>query len=147
MVQMVLCIVFFFKQKTAYEMRISDWSSECALPISRGPHRRPARGDPDRGQGPMAGLRGETRQGKRQGLGGVRLRGRGQLAGHPADCGRRCPTGASLKTPPVGATPPTALLVYEASVASPRPAAILQLRSEKSRVGKECVRTCISRWM
>src|SRR3546814_6736703 len=26
---------FFFKQKTAYEMRISDWSSECALPISR----------------------------------------------------------------------------------------------------------------
>src|SRR3546814_7255916 len=23
----------FFKQKTAYEMRISDWSSECALPI------------------------------------------------------------------------------------------------------------------
>src|SRR3546814_8050849 len=109
MVQMVLCIVFFFKQKTAYEMRISDWSSECALPISRGPHRRPARGDPDRGQGPMAGLRGEARQGQRQGLGGVRLRGRGQLAGHPADCGRRRTTGASLKTPQVGATPPTAL--------------------------------------
>src|SRR3546814_2056797 len=29
----VLCC-FFFKQKTAYEMRISDWSSDCALPIS-----------------------------------------------------------------------------------------------------------------
>src|SRR3546814_10865957 len=26
---------FFFKQKTAYEMRISDWSSTCALPILR----------------------------------------------------------------------------------------------------------------
>src|SRR3546814_7156243 len=26
-------ICFFFKQKTAYEMRISDWSSTCALPI------------------------------------------------------------------------------------------------------------------
>src|SRR3546814_7167067 len=25
--------VFFFKQKTAYEMRISDWSSDVALPI------------------------------------------------------------------------------------------------------------------
>src|SRR3546814_2544535 len=25
---MVLVIVFFFKQKTAYEMRISDWSSD-----------------------------------------------------------------------------------------------------------------------
>src|SRR3546814_4580237 len=24
---------FFVKQKTAYEMRISDWSSACALPI------------------------------------------------------------------------------------------------------------------
>src|SRR3546814_7870941 len=24
----MLCLVFFFKQKTAYEMRISDWSSD-----------------------------------------------------------------------------------------------------------------------
>src|SRR3546814_392578 len=37
----VVCFVFFFKQKTAYEMRISDWSSdvcssdlaECCHPI------------------------------------------------------------------------------------------------------------------
>src|SRR3546814_9031627 len=28
-------VFFFFKQKTAYEMRISDWSQTCALPISR----------------------------------------------------------------------------------------------------------------
>src|SRR3546814_1685467 len=25
---MYFCVVFFFKQKTAYEMRISDWSSD-----------------------------------------------------------------------------------------------------------------------
>src|SRR3546814_3979065 len=25
---MIACYVFFFKQKTAYEMRISDWSSD-----------------------------------------------------------------------------------------------------------------------
>src|SRR3546814_7077481 len=25
---MILCLFFFFKQKTAYEMRISDWSSD-----------------------------------------------------------------------------------------------------------------------
>src|SRR3546814_5682888 len=25
---LILCIVFFFKQKTAYEVRISDWSSD-----------------------------------------------------------------------------------------------------------------------
>src|SRR3546814_10736526 len=32
----LLCFVFFFKQKTAYEMRISDWSSDvCSsdLPV------------------------------------------------------------------------------------------------------------------
>src|SRR3546814_9774935 len=28
MCMVVLCIVFCFKQKTAYEMRISDWSSD-----------------------------------------------------------------------------------------------------------------------
>src|SRR3546814_6405197 len=26
--------IFFFKQNTAYEMRISDWSSDVSLPIS-----------------------------------------------------------------------------------------------------------------
>src|SRR3546814_2357395 len=25
---MIVCVFFFFKQKTAYEMRISDWSSD-----------------------------------------------------------------------------------------------------------------------
>src|SRR3546814_16435838 len=28
LVSVLVCIVFFFKQKTAYEMRISDWSSD-----------------------------------------------------------------------------------------------------------------------
>src|SRR3546814_10269555 len=39
-----LCF-FFFKQKTAYEMRISDWSSDvCSsdLPVDCGPDDRPA---------------------------------------------------------------------------------------------------------
>src|SRR3546814_19777828 len=31
----VLVVIFFFKQKTAYELRISDWSSDVCLPISR----------------------------------------------------------------------------------------------------------------
>src|SRR3546814_5805173 len=32
----VLCIFFFFKQKTAYEMRISDWSSDvCSSDLDR----------------------------------------------------------------------------------------------------------------
>src|SRR3546814_10087576 len=30
-----ICVFFFFKQKTAYEMRISDWSSDvCASDLS-----------------------------------------------------------------------------------------------------------------
>src|SRR3546814_7488496 len=29
----MFCIFFFFKQKPAYDMRISDWSSDVALPI------------------------------------------------------------------------------------------------------------------
>src|SRR3546814_4110183 len=31
----MMILFFFFKQKTAYEMRISDWSSDVALPICR----------------------------------------------------------------------------------------------------------------
>src|SRR3546814_10634541 len=32
---MIYCYVFFFKQKTAYEMRISDWSSDvCSSDLS-----------------------------------------------------------------------------------------------------------------
>src|SRR3546814_7514656 len=37
----MLCFLFFFKQKTAYEMRISDWSSDvCSsdLEIHRHPY-------------------------------------------------------------------------------------------------------------
>src|SRR3546814_3995342 len=30
---MNLCFVFFFKQKTAYEMRISDWSSDVCSSV------------------------------------------------------------------------------------------------------------------
>src|SRR3546814_5287970 len=49
--------VFFFKQKTAYEMRISDWSSDvCSSDLDRLGHsegdgrtgRRPEDGDADR---------------------------------------------------------------------------------------------------
>src|SRR3546814_10325460 len=37
----VVCVFFFFKQKTAYEMRISDWSSDvCSSDL----HHHPAAG-------------------------------------------------------------------------------------------------------
>src|SRR3546814_8332328 len=40
----LLSVFFFFKQKTAYEMRISDWSSDvCSSDLHR-PATHPARG-------------------------------------------------------------------------------------------------------
>src|SRR3546814_7294948 len=36
MFSVVFCMFFFFKQKTAYEMRISDWSSDvCSSDLTR----------------------------------------------------------------------------------------------------------------
>src|SRR3546814_4922775 len=33
---LLFCVVFFFKQKTAYEMRISDWSSDvCSSDLAQ----------------------------------------------------------------------------------------------------------------
>src|SRR3546814_10186519 len=41
---LLLCVFFFFKQKTAYEMRISDWSSDvCSSDL--GQARRQRRGE------------------------------------------------------------------------------------------------------
>src|SRR3546814_14965400 len=41
---LLICNVFFFKQKTAYEMRISDWSSDvCSSDLRRDDGRRAAR--------------------------------------------------------------------------------------------------------
>src|SRR3546814_3508147 len=40
-----LCSFFFFKQKTAYEMRISDWSSDvCSSDLHASASRDPCRG-------------------------------------------------------------------------------------------------------
>src|SRR3546814_3334154 len=48
---MRVAVFFFFKQKTAYEMRISDWSSDvCSSDLPRSPRNRvddPRRGEHD----------------------------------------------------------------------------------------------------
>src|SRR3546814_6999203 len=65
MLCMTLCVFFFFKQKTAYEMRISDWSSDvCSSDLAL--RRRPVVDRVDHGgvgrvdrldQGEPAGMR------------------------------------------------------------------------------------------
>src|SRR3546814_9093817 len=83
----VMLFIFFFKQKTAYEMRISDWSSDVCS---------------------------------------------SDLRGNPRDH----TVGADLVEPPY-------LLVR---AGEDQKAGRQQPRSEERRVGKECVRTCRSRW-
>src|SRR3546814_4919901 len=42
----LVCVFFFFKQKTAYEMRISDWSSDvCSSDLAAERNRRAGRYD------------------------------------------------------------------------------------------------------
>src|SRR3546814_1877030 len=44
-----VAICFFFKQKTAYDMRISDWSSDvCSSDLAHRDRRQQAGGDPGR---------------------------------------------------------------------------------------------------
>src|SRR3546814_3472963 len=51
-----MLVFFFFKQKTAYEMRISDWSSDvCSSDLDRG---RCRRGRLRHATGPAAAVRG-----------------------------------------------------------------------------------------
>src|SRR3546814_15073634 len=88
---------FFFKQKTAYEMRISDWSSDvCSSDLQFVGRSRPlfpsraraaphlvelslARLDQERSRPPPRSYVGDAR-GRRQGRGAPRLRGLPELA-------------------------------------------------------------------
>src|SRR3546814_3569884 len=90
-------LVFFFKQKTAYEMRISDWSSDVCSSDLCG-----------------AQYCGVGRKGH---AGGNCRRRRGRRRGPSTD-----PPGGHRRLP------------------------CRRSRSEESRVGKECVSTCRSRW-
>src|SRR3546814_4105642 len=99
--------VFFFKQKTAYEMRISDWSSDvCSSDLQREYQRQ-------------------------NDLFKSRVNAQTQL-----DQARRNldATGQKLAAARQDAAAVLASLGGKAD------------RSEERRVGKECVRTCRSRW-
>src|SRR3546814_10551899 len=110
-----MCVVvsysfFVFKQKTAYELRISDWISDvCSSDLNRAevitailagpPRQRPATAVPRFMKKPPA-----------------------------PDRSRKAPKIMKGKTK-----------VAKVAVTTPN-------RAEASRVGKECVRTCRSRW-
>src|SRR3546814_1212200 len=76
----VLIYFFFFKQKTAYEMRISDWSSDvCSSDLIPDHGERRAGRDPC-GPHPCAAGRGRAhRGGRRRDRRGGRKRGGGEI--------------------------------------------------------------------
>src|SRR3546814_2083156 len=112
----MLCCFFFFKQKTAYEMRISDWSSDvCSSDLCTGS--RPTAATAGR----SIEARGDLRSPRR--YDGADDAPRLHQA---ADC-RHMSEDANDTSAPASRISSTQ-------------------RSEERRVGKECVRTCRSRW-
>src|SRR3546814_11031052 len=114
---MFIFVFFFFKQKTAYEMRISDWSSDvCSSDLGR------RRGLCLRGAGDSAG----------GGAGGGARLGRHRLAAHRDGSGAA--DDHSGRGPVLRGHGPQDERAVDGH------------RSEERRVGKECVSTCRSRW-
>src|SRR3546814_13016087 len=120
---------FFFKQKTAYEMRISDWSSDVCSSDLQSRTRRFREGD----------RRCEIGSRARRVVHRER-RGHDDRAGRAGDGIRRDERGHRLHLP----RPPDAFRSDQGSRDGGDGEG--DTRSEESRVGKECVSTCSSRW-
>src|SRR3546814_10765531 len=110
-------VFFFFKQKTAYEMRISDWSSDVCSSDLVDRHLRMLR---------LVGV-----QHRRNVVLGVA--GGEQHARH-GEAARHAPGAQLVET------------LADDRRGEFQEAALHRVRSEERRVGKECVSTCRSRW-
>src|SRR3546814_17496106 len=129
-----MCVVFFFKQKTAYEMRISDWSSDVCSSDRDVPFRTPRAEDSAPARlhdllkvAPITPL-----------LSGIQCRCMGGLPGQDQHPPTLWPI-QSGNCPLWGRKNPTRREPAEKTVAA-------GTRSEEGRVGKEGVSTCKSRW-
>src|SRR3546814_11104083 len=119
-----MCVIVFFKQKTAYDMRISDWSSDvCSsdLPLVQ-TVAVPIIGATE-GQQFQVKLREAP-------WGGLQGQSTATITASSTAMATARATG-TFRAPRSFAA--TGTLQFE-------------LRSEERRVGKECVSTCSSRW-
>src|SRR3546814_17410331 len=130
---MFLFCFFFFKQKTAYEMRISDWSSDvCSSDLVAASLQRLPGVSIQR-----SGARGETQ--------GITVRGFGGDFNETLYDGRHISTatgGRSVDFSTVGADFVGTLSVLK----TPDVSLSASSRSAERHVGKECVRKGRSRW-
>src|SRR3546814_5943712 len=116
-----LCARFFFKQKTAYELRISDWSSDvCSSDLRR------------------IGLLGGSFNPAHSGHRAISLAAIDAL--DLDEVWWLVSPGNPLK-PGAGMAPLAVRLASARAMSRHAP-----IRSEERRVGKECVSTCRSRW-
>src|SRR3546814_19681338 len=130
---------FFFKQKTAYEMRISDWSSDvCSSDLPEYGHiahsafgaiARANLPEPQRDHGMVADdFRSFLRQRE------IAYDARNITQIFATFCSKQ---RAALERPPAA---PRKATPFRHNI--PLPELIQGLRSETRQVGKECVRTC-----
>src|SRR3546814_13295425 len=122
-------LFFFFKQKTAYEMRISDWSSDvCSSDLACAPKVAAPTRAANRARDSILFLLIVF-----DSCSGHRTRGREAISVRraPAGClgGRRCKEKMGPQARSISAE-----------------SGMVCSRSEESRVGKECVHTCRFRW-
>src|SRR3546814_9265854 len=111
-------LFFFFKQKTAYEMRISDWSSDvCSSDLARFDHPHDA-----------------DKLGRRQAI--IERR---RDAARPDRAEERLQVAVRIEREDADA-------ILLADAEATEQARTAPGRSEERRVGKECVSTCRSRW-
>src|SRR3546814_3918558 len=114
-------VFFFFKQKTAYEMRISDWSSDVCSSDLR-----------DRLLPPVPRHLARPRR--------TRPPHRTRRTGRAGDAARATAVPRRPLTP---RRPPPRL---QAGLPQEEAEVPARGRSEERRVGKECVSTCRYRW-
>src|SRR3546814_3998894 len=117
----MLCGFCFFKQKTAYEMRISDWSSDVCSSDLAGQRQRPGEAgtaaENDLGERLQRRELGDLRHSLQLGRAAGEIEGAAGRDGRRAGCG---PRGLDLE----------------------HPRGEVQPSSEERRVGKECGSTC-----
>src|SRR3546814_20166508 len=127
-------LFFFFKQKTAYEMRISDWSSDVCSSDLEGDPPRWKELDIDHSAGISLRRRPKPNRRPRNLANLAKARSRAPM-GWPPGLWARVQYIQTIRAAK------TTHGVQPAMTESMRP-----WRSEARRGGKECVSTCVYRW-